>query len=335
MKQLIVTCLPSFYKNLAFRKLMEHCQLNVFFTNRSPIKRDNDFFKYELDSSNVMEYRGFFNNLSYLYRCAKDSDFVILGGWDDIYFWFLRIVIPRHKLKVIVESSIYELRKSSWADILKRFFLKGISECIVSGQPHERLVRALGFDGTIKRSLGVGLLDFPYLPVQKSLPLEILNFLYIGRISKAKGLDLLLDFFDQRTDLSLNLVGSIDDDNYVKRIEGMGNVCYLGYRKRDELKDIFDANDVFLLASKSETWGLVVEEALYHGLPVIVSDKVGCNEDCVIDYGTGIVFKLDNLHDFTSKMEHITNLERYNFCLENIQRIDFNQKNDIYVNSFI
>lgn len=335
MKQLVVTCLPSFYKNLAFRELMGRCQLTVFFTNKSPILRDEDFFKYELDSNSVIEHRGILENLSYLYNCAKESDFVILGGWDDIYFWFLRIAMPRRKLKVIVESSIYELRKSSVGNLVKRFFLKGISECIVSGQPHERLVKILGFNGNIKTSLGVGLLDFPYPPIKKTLPLKVMNFLYIGRISQAKGLDLLLDFFNHRTDLKLNLVGSIEDDKYINRIEKMENVCYLGYRKRGDLKDIFDCNDVFLLASKSETWGLVIEEALYHGLPVVVSDKVGCNEDCVIDYGAGIVFKLDDFSDFNSKIEHITNLEQYNLCLENIQRIDFNKKNKIYIDSFI
>ena len=52
----------------------------------------------------------------------------------------------------------------------------------------------------------------------------------------------------------------------------MGNVVNLGIRK------YFETNDILVLTSVSETWGLVVEEALYYGVPVIVSSNCGSCE---------------------------------------------------------
>lgn len=335
MKQLIVTCLPSFYKNIAFRRIAQQSDLKVFFTYDSKIKRKSDFFRYSLEGKNIIIKKNTLKNLKDLYLESRKVDFVTLGGWDDLYFWFLRLVVPKLKLKLIVESSIYEFRESKLATPLKRFFIKGVSECIVSGQPHSTLIKHLGFNGKIKVSKGVGVLDFDYLPKSKATPVKIVNFLYVGRVSEDKGLDLLFDFFLANENLSLNIVGTIEDDKYSRIIDNMKNVNFLGYKNRLELRDIYHVNDVFILASKMETWGLVIEEALYHGLPVVVSDKVGCNEDLVKGYDTGEVFALDDFEDLSKKIKNITNVDQYMKYCRNISSIDFKEISNNYINCFL
>ena len=64
-----------------------------------------------------------------------------------------------------------------------------------------------------------------------------------------------------------------------------------GFRNQKELSPFFHAADMLALPSRRlETWGLVVNEALQHGLPCIVSDAVGCGPDLVIPGLTGEVF---------------------------------------------
>lgn len=335
MKQLIVTCLPSFYKNLAFRKIAEQSTLKVFFTFDSKIKRECDFFQYALNDQNIIKKDSKFNSLKELYKESKKADYVTLGGWDDMYFWFLRFVVPKRKLRLIVESSIYEFNDSKVLTPLKSFFIKGISECIVSGQPHSQLVKYLGFKGNIKISKGVGILDFGYGPKAKIRPNKVLNFLYVGRVSENKGIDLLLTFFEKNQNLHLNIVGSIEDQKYLNIISTKKNITYHGYKNRHELKQIYSVNDVFVLASKIEPWGLVIEEALYHGLPILVSTKVGCNEDLVKDYNTGEVFSCDDLVDLTKKIEKITDVDQYmNYC-KNIDSINFSKISNHYINCFL
>lgn len=60
------------------------------------------------------------------------------------------------------------------------------------------------------------------------------------------------------------------------------NVIFAGFLNQTELPDAYTAADLFVLPSKlHETWGLVVNEAMNFGLPVVVSDKVGCASDLV------------------------------------------------------
>jgi glycosyltransferase involved in cell wall biosynthesis len=70
-----------------------------------------------------------------------------------------------------------------------------------------------------------------------------------------------------------------------------GRVRVLGFRPQSELGDVYTDADVMVLPSVTrETWGLVVNEALTFGVPVIVSDRVGCAPDLVSPGETGLVF---------------------------------------------
>jgi glycosyltransferase involved in cell wall biosynthesis len=57
---------------------------------------------------------------------------------------------------------------------------------------------------------------------------------------------------------------------------------------------VYRLGNVFVLPSISETWGLAVNEAMACGLPVIVSDKVGCSVDLVEQDKNGYIFKSNN-----------------------------------------
>jgi glycosyltransferase involved in cell wall biosynthesis len=54
-----------------------------------------------------------------------------------------------------------------------------------------------------------------------------------------------------------------------------------------------------LPSQRSETWGLVVNEALFHGLPCVVSTGVGCGPDLIVPSGTGETFEAGSVSDFT------------------------------------
>ncbi|MGB7913156.1 MAG: glycosyltransferase [Desulfobaccales bacterium] len=66
--------------------------------------------------------------------------------------------------------------------------------------------------------------------------------------------------------------------------------AFTGFQNQSKLGLFYSAADCLLLPSWSETWGLVVNEALQFGMPVLVSDMVGCWRDLVISGKTGYVF---------------------------------------------
>lgn len=73
-----------------------------------------------------------------------------------------------------------------------------------------------------------------------------------------------------------------------------GRVSFPGFVNQSELGRYYAASDLFVLPSNHETWGLVVNEAMQFGLPVIVSDQVGCRHDLINPKTTGFVFPSGN-----------------------------------------
>jgi len=68
------------------------------------------------------------------------------------------------------------------------------------------------------------------------------------------------------------------------------SVRFPGFQNQSALSPYYHAADVFTLPSLySETWGLVVNEAMHHGVPCVVSDAVGCAADLIVPGSTGEV----------------------------------------------
>ena len=130
--------------------------------------------------------------------------------------------------------------------------------------------------------------------------------LFVGRLEAHKGLEELLSAFacavDEEDDLRLAIVG---DGSLRPRIEAVaanadGRIIYLGRLSSDDVLHAYLAADLLVLPSLFEPWGLVVNEAMACGLPVIVSDRVGCGEDLVRHGETGLVVRADREAELTS-----------------------------------
>src|SRR5207237_833514 len=80
-----------------------------------------------------------------------------------------------------------------------------------------------------------------------------------------------------------------------------GDVRFLGFCNQSELPALYDLCDVFVLPSHFEPWGLVVNEAMNAGKPVIVSDQVGAAPDLVKSGQNGFIFRAGDTKDLTAK----------------------------------
>ena len=77
----------------------------------------------------------------------------------------------------------------------------------------------------------------------------------------------------------------------------------LGFRNQKEMPRIYSLADVVVLPSETETWGLVVNEAMSCGVPVVVSDKVGCAPDLIVPGVTGYRFPVGRVPALAEAME--------------------------------
>lgn len=98
-------------------------------------------------------------------------------------------------------------------------------------------------------------------------------------------------------------------DAIVRRARERGaRIAMLGFRNQSELAASYAASDVLVLPSASETWGIVVNEAMACGLPVVVSDAAGCAPDLVDEAETGHRFACGDVAALASALERVAPL---------------------------
>jgi glycosyltransferase involved in cell wall biosynthesis len=112
------------------------------------------------------------------------------------------------------------------------------------------------------------------------------------------------------------IVGSGPEQAVVKaRAEALGvPLRMLGFVNQSELPSLYAASDVLVLASDSETWGLVVNEAMAAGLPAVVSDAVGCVDDMIEEGLTGYSFPCGDVPAFAAALDRARDLRALPEC---------------------
>ncbi|HVS84892.1 MAG TPA: glycosyltransferase family 4 protein [Gaiellaceae bacterium] len=80
-------------------------------------------------------------------------------------------------------------------------------------------------------------------------------------------------------------------------------VILAGFRNFSEMTDAYAAADVFVLPSQRDTWGLVVNEAMNFGLPLVVSDRVGSGTDLVRTGVNGYVVRDDDVSGLSDALD--------------------------------
>lgn len=119
------------------------------------------------------------------------------------------------------------------------------------------------------------------------LPADRPRILFSGKLTHIKAPDVLLEAFARVSEpkASLCLVGDGPLRGQLEiRARELGvadRVLFAGFRNQRELPAFYDAADVFVLPSRQEPWGLVVNEAMNAGRAIVVSDKVGSGPDLV------------------------------------------------------
>lgn len=321
-KKIVITNLPAFYKIRLFNEVNRKIPLLVLFTGHSSDGRNADFYQGNIEFDYINLRKGFFCNLWLLICLLRKSPYeeLILSGWDNIYMWLSLLLSSKRKNAVIIESSIHESQITGIKGKIKRIFLKRCSKVYVPGKSNADLVNSLEFSGEIIKTKGCGIFNYISQPMYKPHK-KVHRFIYVGRLAEVKNLNFLISIFNELPELMLDVVGFGPLEDELKKIAA-SNIVFYGAVDNTKLPFLYQNADVFILASRSETWGIVVEEALNNGLPVVVSDKVGCAEELVNDTN-GIIFKSNDALSLKDAINKITNIDYYNNLRLNISKLDF------------
>jgi glycosyltransferase involved in cell wall biosynthesis len=137
-------------------------------------------------------------------------------------------------------------------------------------------------------------------------------FLFCGQMIARKGLDHLLAAFGalaaQKTNVRLLLAGREAElpQMLAELPEAVrAKIEYAGFQAPEDLPRLFARADVFILPSRYDGWGVVVNQAIAAGLPVICSDQVGAAYDLIEENVNGLRFPAGDVAALTECMQRL------------------------------
>lgn len=244
-------------------------------------------------------------------RLKKFSPSVIIcGGYNYFASWEALSWAQRHHVDLILwsESNRHDIRGGRlWIESLKARFLSRCARFVVPGRASREYLQSLGSTQEIvtapnavdngwfrvrAESVRVHAAEFR---VKFGLPERFL--LFVGRLVPEKGVFDLLDAYAKlegnlRSQVGLVFAGDGSSRQELERRAqriAPGTIRFPGFAHREDLAGLYALAEVLILPTHSDTWGLVVNEAMACGLPIIVSDVAGCAADLVEDGCNGYV----------------------------------------------
>jgi len=339
MKVLLIhPILWSHYKAVVFSALGDICQqhgdellvLQVAESEggrRSLGQSERSLHRYPLR----LLFEGTFESTSAIARCVKicseimqyRPNIIVLPGYCDISYWCALLVscfwgIPRI---ITFDSTANDHRRVWYKELIKKLFIRLCNGAFVYGSKAREYLMQLGMPVekiTIRyqatHNQEIAALHAKHRECrdeeQGRMGLKKNNFIYVGRLSHEKNINRLMVVFAQvkRSVIAAGEWGLIvvGDGPLRQQLQtaATSGIVFVGGKSWREVTEYYALADVCILPSTSEPWGLVVNEAMICGLPVIVSDRCGSAHDLVVDGENGFVFDPYNEAELVERMRY-------------------------------
>ena len=255
---------------------------------------------------------------------------VVIPGWADrcslaALWWCSKYKIPA---VVMSETTAWDFDRKWLKEVLKRRLIRLCSAGLVGGRAHAEYLEQLGLERT-KIFLGYDTVDNGYfaakaaeirsqkLEARKQHQLPENYFLASARFIEKKNLARLIQAYAEYRKLvekggsetaawDLVLLGDgplrEDINRQIDALHLNEHVLLHGFKQYGELPLYYALAKVFIHASTTEQWGLVVNEAMASDLPVLVSNRCGCAMDLVLEGVNGFSFDPLNVAQMTDLM---------------------------------
>lgn len=269
--------------------------------------------EYNLDKVDIIHAHTLFSSGFIAYKLHKKYGipYIVTLQNTDVNFFLDRIKI----LNKMAQKVIYNAKKVV-------FIGKEYKEYVTKKYFDERILPESKIE-----IIPYGIDDFwfenIYFDYNKMVQSKAVKILTVGTIDNNKNQQFVCEIIDKLIakgmQVQYNIVGEIINKKNLNELIKKRYVKYLGVKNKKELKDIYRGNDVFVLLSKNETFGLVYAEAMSQGLPVLYTKGQGFDGN----FDDGIVGKAVDI----SKVEN--GVDAIIYVLEHYTSIVHNLKNAV------
>lgn len=256
-----------------------------------------------------------------------DPDVVVFGRNSPVFYsvlaWCVHRSIPAVQLS---DSTLFDFARYIWKEWIKSRITRLYSSGFAAGTRAQEYLVTLGMSAN-RISIGYDVVDNDHFrqaalkarrmagELRRELNLPEYYFLASSRLVEKKNLVRLLEAYTRYAEScegapwGLVMVGDgpLRDrlERVVIELELPEQVMLAGFKGYEDLPKYYGLADAFILASTSDQWGLVVNEAMASGLPVLVSERCGCAPDLVRDGVNGWTFDPFDVEQIAARMRQV------------------------------
>lgn len=335
MKILFLTNIPSPYRVAFFNELGKKVDLTVLFERKAASDRDKKFQDYGFNN-----FKGIFINgikfgadgtiafrKKWKKEVRKDYDYIICGCYHTITSVLqMNYMIKRNIPYFMSIDGLFIRQDSKFKYKMKKKIFSNAKGFFTTGSYSQRTIEYYG-------GKNINIYPFSSISEKNLYKFDIENqnnlkkefglerrkvFLSVGQFIHRKGYDLLLKAFKViDTNSSLIIIGGEETDEYRNIIDEqkIKNVHFIKFVPFSEIMKYYQLADVFVLPTREDTWGLVINEALANSLPVITTNTCLAGVE-MIDESIGSLYDAENiekLQELLKYYENITEEENLNY----------------------
>jgi len=290
-----------------------------------------------------LDKKSLISRFSYVLNCFKNNDFIIINGYNN-YPFILTFIFNcfSAKKKYIATDSDTQLiipnnplkRFLKWLYLSIIFKNKYVLGFAGGSNSHKNLFTHYGMKEDRIFLMPMMVDNSKFDAYKKRFP-NLFTFLFVGRLVSYKNVENLILQFNinfSNKNAVLNIVGDGTQGEYLIDKYNSEKVIFMGKKFNQELIAEYLSASCFVCPSLFEPWGLVVNEALSAGLPVIACKEVGACFDLIKDKETGFI--AEDMQDFGQMMLTLFNdaelLQRYSKNASDLMKNNWNY--DLYNN---
>lgn len=340
MKIAFLTSLRTPYRILQVNEFtaIKETEFNVYYTNKQKENRDWDISREKLFNEKDLSGFGLFGKYGYinsgLLTIVKENDVVILGGYEQPTYILMSLLCRVTRTPYIllfdgISRNRLESKERQLKKALKNIVVKHAEALFVNGTVSRRYFNEVfqyPVDKIYNQYLTVDHKTINRLYAQKrelrrayrqqlGISSDEKVVLYSGRLLDFKNVASIVKAlsFTERKGLVFLITGGGDQEKEIRVLaEKFGvRLIVTGFlTDQQELFKHYLAADVFVLPSFVEPWGLVVNEAMLAGLPVVISENCGSSLDLVTP-DNGRTFDPYDYKDMAKVIEEVLFQEDY------------------------
>lgn len=324
MKILFLTNIPSPYRVKFFQELGNHVDLTVLYEKQLASNRDEKWV-YQIDECKsykeivlkaaIRRQDTAFCPSVVKYLKQATYDFIIVGVYSTATALYAIRYMKRKKIPYWIScDGALVKNENSLKRFVKKQFLVGADGYFSSGAMTDQWLMHYGvseekiyrypFSSIYDKQVEKAIIDEGSREeLKKKLGFSYpYNILFVGQFIHRKGVDTLLDAVERLPrDIGVYLVGGEPQEEYLQKVrEGkLTNVIFLPFMQESCLKEYYKAADLFVLPTREDIWGLVINEALGNGVEVITTDKCVAGMEMIQDGVNGRIVPADDSESLT------------------------------------